>query len=127
MNPKQFLQWGGVVLLLVGLLGFWGVIGPTESQSLFGSIWWFDKAENWVHTLLGVVALLASVALPGSLQKSLVMVVGLVALFFGIYNFFSTQFFAANLERPADLILHLVVGVWALWASLGGKEMSATK
>ena len=52
-------------------------------------------------------------------QKWLVVVVGLLALFFAAYNIFSTSFLGANLESPADMILHLVVGVWALWASKG--------
>jgi len=35
MNPKQFLQIGGIILVLVGILGFF-VIGPTPEKSLFG-------------------------------------------------------------------------------------------
>lgn len=118
MNAKQFLQWGGVILLLVGLLGFFGIIGPTPEQSLFGEAWWFDNGENWAHTILGLVALAASMWLDAAMHKPLVMAVGVLALFFAVYNFFSQQFLGANLESPADLILHLVVGVWALWASM---------
>ncbi len=125
MNAKQFLQWGGAVLLLVGILGFIGVIGPTADKSLFGDFWWFDNGENWAHTILGLVALAASMWLSEPMQKSLVMVVGVVALFFGVYNFFSTSFYGANLESPADLILHLAVGGWALWAAMNTKEMEA--
>ena len=120
MNPKQFLVWGGIVLVLVGVLGFVGLIGPTAADSLFGEAWWFDNAENWAHLVLGVVALIAAYALKSAdAQKWLVTLVGLLALFFAAYNIFSTSFLGANLESPADLILHLVVGVWALWASKG--------
>jgi hypothetical protein len=118
MNSKQFLMWGGVVLLLVGILGFIGVIGPTPDKSLFGDFWWFDNGENWAHTILGIVAIIASMSLGAAAQKSLTMVVGVVALFFGLYNFFNTDFYGANLESPADLILHLVVAGWALWAGM---------
>lgn len=119
MNPKQFLQLGGLVLVLVGILGYVGVIGPTADDSIFGSFWWFDNGENLVHFILGVVALIAAYTFPVAAQKPLVMVVGLVALFFGVYNFFSVEFLGSNLESPADLILHLVVGVWGVWASKG--------
>jgi hypothetical protein len=118
MNSKQFLMWGGVVLLLVGILGFIGIIGPTPDKSIFGEFWWFDNGENWAHTILGVVAIVASMSLGVAMQKNLTLTVGLLALFFGLYNFFSTMFMGANLESPADLILHLAVAAWALWAGM---------
>lgn len=125
MNPKQFLQWGGVVLVLVALLGFFGVIGPTAEESLFGAGWWFDQSENWAHLLLGVVALLASVVLKGAgAQKGLVTLVGLLALAVGVIGFFlkgeAPNFLGANLENPADNVLHIVVGLWALLAARKG-------
>ncbi len=119
MDPKQFLKIGGIVLVLVGLLGFFGLIGPTEESSIFGSAWWFDTAENWAHTVVGVVALIAAYCLKSaSAQKNLVMLVGILGLFFGVYNLFSTNFLGANLENPLDTILHFAVGIWALWAAM---------
>ena len=119
MNPKQFLQIGGGVLLLVGLLGFGGIIGPTPEKSLFGAFWWFDNYENVVHTLLGVVGILASFVLPHHYQKPLVILLGVVALFFAVYSgLIDMNFLGATLENPADTVLHLVVGVWALWAAM---------
>jgi len=125
MNPKQFLQIGGVVLIVVGLLGFFGLIGPTAESSIFGSAWWFDNGENWAHTILGVVALIAAGALKSdAAKKNLVLVVGIVGIFFAVYNIFSTTFLGTNLESPLDLILHLVVGVWALWAAMRKPSMA---
>lgn len=121
MNPKQFLVIGGSVLVLVGVLGFF-LIGPTADKSIFGSTWWFDNGENWAHLILGVVGLLAAFTFPAAAQKPLVMLLGLLGIFFAVYNIFSTKFLGANLESPADLILHAVVGVWALWASMMGKK-----
>lgn len=118
MNPKQFLVVGGIVLLLVGILGFIGVIGPTGADSIFGDAWYFDNAENYAHTILGIVALIAAFALPASLQKPLVMIVGLVGIFFGVYNLFTEQFGAAMLQQYYDTVLHFVVGIWALAASM---------
>lgn len=125
MNPKQFLQIGGAVLVLVGILGFLGPIGPDQAASVFGKAWWFDNGENWAHLLLGVAALVALFVLPAGAQRGLVMLVGVLALFFAVYNLFSTNFLGANLERPADLLLHLVIGLWALKASKnkGGASM----
>lgn len=116
-TPKKFLQIGGAVLLAVGVLGFIGIIGPTAERSIFGSFWWFDNAENVAHTVLGVAGLLAVVALSASMQRSLVIVLGIVAVLVGVYNFGGSQLLGANLENPSDLILHLVVGAWALFAA----------
>jgi hypothetical protein len=57
------------------------------------------------------------------LQKWLVAVVGITALFFAVYGFAvagntpPNTFGISNLESPADDILHLVVGIWALAAA----------
>lgn len=123
MNPKQFLQWGGAVLVLVGVLGFIGVLGPTAEKSVFGSAWWFDNAENWAHLVLGVVGLLASKYFAAPQQKQLVMLLGVVGVLIGLYSLFGkSELLGANLENPADSLLHLAVGAWALWASCMCKE-----
>lgn len=116
-TPKKFLQIGGAVLLAVGVLGFIGIIGPTAENSIFGSFWWFDNAENVAHTVLGIAGLLAAVALSASMQRSLVIVLGILGVLVGVYNFGGSQLLGANLESPSDLILHLVVGAWALFAA----------
>ena len=124
MNPKQFLMIGGAVLVLVGVLGFIGVLGPTADKSIFGATWWFDNSENWAHLLLGVVGIIAAFVLPMMLRKQLVLVLGVVGLLVGVYSLLvSNAFLGANLENPADTILHLVVGGWALWASMKSEMM----
>lgn len=118
MNPKQFLQIGGVVLVIVGILGFIGVIGPTAERSLLGQAWWFDNAENWAHLVIGIVALIAAYVLPANAQKGLVVIVGIVGVLVGLYSLFGYQnLLGANLENPLDSLLHLAVGAWALWAA----------
>ena len=117
-TPNGFLKIGGVVLVLVALLGFFHVLGPTADASIFGSTWWFDNGENWAHLILGVVGLIAAFTLSASMQKGLVMLLGVVGVLVAVYNLFSTNLLGANLESPMDLILHLVVGAWALYASL---------
>ena len=125
-TPKKFLQIGGAVLLLVGVLGFIGVIGPTAEKSIFGNFWWFDNAENVAHTVLGIAGLLAVVALSSSMQRSLVIVLGIFALLVGVYNFGGSQLLGANLESPSDLILHLVIGAWALFAAFNKSGQTTT-
>jgi hypothetical protein len=120
LTPKGFLTVGGVILVLVGVLGFIGVIGPTPTQSIFGDFWYFDNAENIAHTVLGIVALLAAYVLKDAgLQRMLVWVVAVVALLVAAYNLMgSVNLLGANLQFWPDLVLHLVVGVWAVLAAM---------
>jgi len=125
-NPKMFLQVGGVVLLLVGILGFVGIIGPTPAKSIFGQAWYFDNPENWAHTVLGIVGILASFVLARDLQKYLTLTLGVVGLIVGLYGFLvGPTLFGANLENPADNILHLAVSAWAFYSGMAGSKGKA--
>jgi len=126
MNPKQFLLIGGAVLVLVGILGFLGIIGPTAEDSIFGGNWFFDNGENWAHLILGIVALGAYFLITSApLLKYLVLAVGVLAVVVGLLGFFLgaavPNFLGANLENPADNVLHLVIGAWALYAGMMGE------
>ncbi len=132
MNPKQFLTVGGAVLVLLAIVGYLGVFS-TE-----GSFFWLDSAENNAHLFLGVVAL-AAVYVPGlnsalaPYYKPIVILVGAISLFFGVYGFavagnaVPNTFGTGNLESPADNLLHLVVGAWAMWAALRKQPMMEKK
>jgi hypothetical protein len=122
-TPKGFLTWGGAALLLLGIIGYLNVL----TEKSFSSFW-FDGGENIAHTFLGIVAL-AIVFVPGlnsmfaPYYRWIVILLGLVALFFAVYGFYvggnavPNTFGVANLESPLDDILHLVVGAWALYAA----------
>lgn len=122
-SPKGFLQIGGIVLVVVAVLGFFGIIGPIPESSLFGASWYFDNAENWAHLVLGAVALIAAYSLKDAAQqKWLVAIVGVLGILFGVYSLFGpitegTTFLGAALQNPMDTILHLAVGAWALIAA----------
>lgn len=121
MNPKQFLQIAGVVLIVLAVVGF-------VKPDLAGDLLNFDAAENWAHLLLGVVALVLAPLALGDLKKWIVAVIGVVALAFAVLGFMARgnpppNFYGVtNLENPIDNVLHLVVGVWALLAAFGKKS-----
>ena len=124
MFPRLFLTVGGSVLLLLGVVGYAGVFTEAESPSF-----WLDGAENLAHTALGLAAL-AAVFVPGlnvilaPHYRALVGVIAVIGLFFAIYGFLlppgsgshPNTFGVANLESPAENLLHLVVGVAAVAA-----------
>jgi hypothetical protein len=116
---------GGIVLLALGLIGFAGVF------SQMNSFFYLDNAENVAHTGLGIIAIAAAYVIKdANLQRWLVVAVGVLALFFTLYGFAvaanasPNTLGIANLESPADDILHLVVGVWALAAAFLGGRMA---
>lgn len=122
MNSKQFLQIGGILVVLVGILGFINVLGPTADKSIFGSAWWFDNNENIAHLVLGIVGFTAAYFLDAAMQKYLVIGFGVLGVVVGLINIMgNTMLLGANLENPADTILHLAVGAWAFWAALKKK------
>lgn len=123
LSPKGFLTYGGAVLLILGLLGFVALNSQTGSPSF-----WLDGGENVAHAALGIIAL-AIVFAPGlntmfaPYYRWIVILLGIVALFFAVYGFLvagspvPNTFGISNLENPSDNILHLVVGAWALYAA----------
>ncbi|MDL2335181.1 MAG: hypothetical protein QFC55_04020 [Chloroflexota bacterium] len=125
-TPKGFLMSGGVVLLLLGLIGFVFLNGSASASAL-GSFFWLDNSENFAHVGLGVVAL-AALYVPGlnsmlaPYYRWIVILVGLIALFFGVYGFLvagnatPNTFGLSNLEL-GDNLLHLIVAAWAFAAA----------
>ena len=136
MNPRQFLIIGGVILLVLGILGF--ILQPISGGALLGSALWFDNAENIAHTVLGIVAIAAAYVLSAQMQKWLVVIVGVVALLFAVLGGINVGASVGAGESPLNLgvtnlellddVVHLVVGVWALWAAfrpIPAEEMAA--
>lgn len=120
MNSKQFLTWGGIILLVLGIGGY---LFP----NIGGRVLFFDAYENVIHTILGIVALAASYWAGANIQKQLVRVVGIIALVVGIWGFLRAgqpepNFYGANLENPVDNVLHVVVGLWGIWVGFWGKS-----
>jgi hypothetical protein len=117
-TPRMFLIAGGAVLLLLGIVGYLNIFTKASSPAF-----WLDSGENIAHVALGIIAL-AAVYVPGlndilrPYYRWIVILVGIIALFFGLYGFIASgpadanTFGLANLET-SDNILHLVVAAWA--------------
>jgi hypothetical protein len=121
-TPRGFLIVGGAVLLLLGLVGFLNIFTT--------NVFYLTSGENIAHVVLGLVAL-AAVFVPGlkdtlaPYYRWIVILVGVIALFFGVYGFLVpagnpptslNTFGLANLEI-VDNLIHLVVAAWAFLAA----------
>ncbi len=123
MTPKQFLQIGGTILVLLAVIGF-------LKPDLAGGLLNFDAPENWTHLILGVVAMVIAPLPLGDVRKWITVLVGVTGIVIGILGFIvrdnpSPNFYGVtNLENPVDNVLHLVVGIWAMIAAFGGRRSS---
>jgi len=128
LTPIGFLKVGGIILILVAILGFIGIIGPT-ADSLFGTAWYFDDAENIAHLVLGIVAWILVYYGSENIQKLVVQILGVVGILVGLYSIIGpvttgTNLLGAQLQNPTDTILHIAVGAWALYAGFSKKEQT---
>ena len=126
-TPRGFLITGGIVLLVLGILGFLGLF---QSPGFY-----LTTGENIAHVGLGVIAL-AAVFVPGlntalkPYYRWLVILIGLIALFFTMYGFLLpggnppatlNTFGVANLEFYDNLI-HLILAAWAFAAAFWSEQ-----
>lgn len=129
LHPTNVLKVGGAVLLLLGLIGFTGVTNSIEFFNL-------DAGENVAHTALGIVGLAVGFGIKDvRMHKWLVGVLAITGLLFGIWGFVlpagsftQGNFYGlANLENPADNVLHLLVGIWTAASFLTYKPMAMSE
>lgn len=118
-TPNRFLKALGLILLLISISGLLGILGPTSSQSLLGNSWWLDSKEILFTGIVGFFVLLSAFFFPPLWQRYLTVVVGLVALFIGLYSFLSPLFFGIHIEIPVEMILFLIIAAWGLYAVYG--------
>ena len=131
LTPTGFLKVGGGVLLALGLIGATGITNNIELFNL-------DAGENVAHTVLGAVGLAVGFGLKDvRIHRGLVAVLAITGFLTGIIGFIlpagsyaQGNFLGlANLENPADNLLHIVVGIWATVAVMraGASEEMATQ
>jgi hypothetical protein len=128
LNPTGMLKVGGVVLIVLGLLGFTGV---TNSFQPF----FLTAGENIAHVALGVVGLAVAFGIKDTrAHRALVGVLAITGFAFGLWGFLlptgrlpealtmGNFYGLANLENPLDNALHIVVGIWATVAYFMGRQ-----
>src|SRR2546430_14445392 len=99
MNPKQFLQIGGVILVVLGIVGLLPVFTKANTP-------WFylDTGENVAHIGLGLVAIAASFVLTDpAMQKWLVARGRVLGPVFRHYSFVRARQPEPHTLRPPHL------------------------
>lgn len=116
MSAKTYSQWGGIILLVLGILGF-VVSGP----KIFGLN--SDPLEDVIHVVVG--ALLAYAGFRGTAAQASMWskVFGVVFLVVGVVGFLSTNLLGLlpGGVGAFDNIVHLIYGAIGAWAGWGYK------
>lgn len=114
----------GVVFLLLGILGF--VPGITADGYLLG-IFQVNALHNIVHLVSGALALWAGMTSVAA-AKMYFQVIGVVYALLTVLGFFVGDGLLLGLiaHNMADVVLHLVIAVVALYAGFGMKASANT-
>lgn len=109
----------GVVLLLIGVLGF--VPGITADGYLLG-IFHVNAMHNIVHLVSGALALWAGMT-SAKAAKMYFQVFGVIYAVVTILGFFTGQGLVLGLiaNNTADVVLHLVIAAVAIYAGFAMK------
>jgi hypothetical protein len=113
----------GVVMLLVGVLGF--IPGITTSDGLLLGIFHVNALHNIIHLLTGAVALY--VGMSGyKASKMYFQVFGVVYALVSVLGFvyMDKNILGLVSSNMADTILHVVIALVALYLGFGSKEES---
>lgn len=124
MYSKQFLTYGGVILVAAGILGLIGVLGPTAERSIFSSGWFFNSAESWLNIIFGAIALLVGFSLSDESRKWTASIIAILAVLGGLGELFLPSTFASIMASSSTSVVtalfYLAFGAWGLWASMSG-------
>ncbi len=113
MSPQLFLQIGGGLFLLLGLLGF---VVPSMMDGLLQ----LSDQQNIVHVVLGLASLvLGFVPWAGLEKRWAALVIALIALFFGVMGFVWSEnpfntLGMTDFEDPIDNIVYILIGLWGI-------------
>jgi len=123
---KTIATWFGVVLILVGILGF--IPGVTNSDHMLLGIFHVNTAHNIIHLLSGIIALWTGMT-SAAYAKLYFQIFGVVYALVAILGFVAGTndvlgFIANNM---ADTWLHVVIAVVALFVGFGTKEEEMVK
>ena len=109
----------GVVLTLVGILGF--VPGITSADGMLLGLFMTDGIHNIIHVITGLAALAAAWGMFSTRLYFQVfgVVYGLVTIIGFLQGVTVLGLITVNM---ADNVLHLLIAAVALWAGFGMKE-----
>lgn len=117
MSGKNIAMVFGVILIILGLLGFVGGAGIVGEGGLFST----DRTHDVVHLITGLILLFVALKSAGAVGTTL-KVFGVIYLIVTILGFMSGSVLGLFDASTADNVLHLIVAVVFLWAGFMGSK-----
>jgi multisubunit Na+/H+ antiporter MnhG subunit len=115
MSAKTYVTWGGIILLVLGVIGIFqgNRLGPLNS----------DPIEDVIHIVVGALFLYGGLKGSAAQAASWSKTFGIVFLVIGVAGFVTPNLFGLlpSGVRAADNIVHLIYGALGAWAAFGSK------
>jgi len=109
----------GVVLLLVGILGF---VPPFKTDGLMGLQ--FTTLHNVIHLLTGVIGVGTGLSKSANAPRVFAQVFGVIYTLVAILGFANIDPLELGLTLEYNII-HLVIGLWGLAAGFAGSKTAS--
>jgi len=111
MLLKTYIILCGLILICIGVLGFFAEFTRPFETTVFGAYWYSDNTQNTFHVVLGFFTFFVGVAAGATLQKILTWLFSLTSIGVAVYSLFSdTLLTFFNLEKPGDTTFYLIMG-----------------
>ncbi len=107
----------GIILLIVGILGFIPAVTP---EGYLLDLFHVNPAHNWIHLITGIIALICGFTSRKSsrLFFQIFGVIYAIVALLGIY-YVDRPILGFIANNVADVILHIVIAVIALYLGFG--------
>ncbi len=110
MSAKTYAMWGGIILLVLGVLGFFAgnkFIGLNS-----------DRVEDVIHVVAGAILVYFGFRGTDAQAATWAMVFGVIFLVVGVIGFFLPKLFGLLPTGlgTIDNVVHLIYGAVGVWA-----------
>jgi hypothetical protein len=113
----------GIIMLLVGILGF---IPQATPRGMLLGIFHVNDVHNWIHIMTGVVSILCGINSEHA-SRLFFQIFGVVYGLVAILGFFygDRPIFGLVANNLADAILHVAIAAFALYLGFGYRQPNA--